>query len=113
MATKNNDLNQKNIDKMVKQATKIGMGFAIVSKDALEDFIKKNSKSRGISEKEAKQAITDLITESKKVEKQLKEQVKEVIKSAKANNPLISKTEFVKMKAEVEKLKQQLKKKKK
>ena len=35
------DFNQKDLDGMVDQATKLGIGFAIVSKEALEDIIKK------------------------------------------------------------------------
>jgi polyhydroxyalkanoate synthesis regulator phasin len=107
------DFNQKDLDGMVEQATRLGIGFAIVSKEALEDIIKKTSAENGVSETEAKQAINDLVNESKRREKQLKEKVKAVIKTAKANSPVVSRTEILKMKAEITKLKQQLKKKNK
>jgi polyhydroxyalkanoate synthesis regulator phasin len=102
---------RKDLYGLVEQATKIGIGFAIVSKEALEGFIKKTASDSGISDKEARQAVTDLVNESKRREKQLGNKVKAVLKKAKANSPVVSKTEALKMKAEIAKLKQQLKKK--
>lgn len=112
---KNNksDFGQKDIEGMVEQATRLGIGFVIVSKEALEDVIKKTTNANGFSEQQAKQAVTDLVTESKRREKQLKEKVKKVIKTAKANSPFVPRTEILKMKTEIAKLKQQLKKKNK
>jgi|SRR3989344_3225444 len=110
---KKNGFNQKDLDRMVEQATKLGIGFAIVSKEALEGIIKRKTKDSKFSEKEAKQAVTNLVDESKRQEKKIVEKVKAIIKSAKANSPVISRADIVKMNAEIEKLKQQLKKKKK
>ncbi|MDO8633721.1 MAG: hypothetical protein Q7K34_00315 [archaeon] len=106
------DFGQKDIEGMVEQATRLGIGFVIVSKEALEDVIKKTTKDNGVSEKQAKQAVTDLVNESKRREKQLREKVKAVIKTAKANSPVVPRAEVLKMKTEIAKLKQQLKKKK-
>jgi len=99
------------LDEMVGQAAKLGIGLAIVSKEALENLIKQKTKDSGVSEKEAKQAVADLVTESKRREKQLQEQVKKVLKTAQANNPVVLKKDVLKMKTEIAKLKQKLKKK--
>lgn len=109
---KKSDFDQ-NLEGMVEQATRLGLGFVIVSKEALEDFIKNTTNDGKVTEKDAKQAIADLVTESKRREQQLRDKVKAVVKSAKENSPLISRTEVQKMKAEIEKLKKQVKKKKK
>ena len=105
-------LDKKDLDNMVEQATKLGIGVAIVSKEALENFIKKTSKANGVSEKEAKRAVTELIIESQRREKQLKAKVKAVIKTAKASSPVVLKKDVTKLKAEIEYLKQKLKLKK-
>lgn len=102
---------QKDLDGMVEQATRLGIGFAIVSKEALEDFIKKTTKTSGVSDQQAKQAVTDLVNESKRREKQLKANVKALIKDAKANSPVILRTDVQKMKNKIARLEQQLKKK--
>ncbi len=106
-------LNKKELDNMVEQATKLGIGVAIVSKEALEKLIKKISKDNGVSEKEAKHALTQLIIESQKREKQLHAKVKAVIKSAKASSPVVLKKDMVKLKAEIAMLKEKLAMKKK
>ncbi|MCR4368821.1 MAG: hypothetical protein NUV67_02850 [archaeon] len=110
---KESGFDQKNLDRLVEQATKLGLGFAIVSKEALEDVIKKTTKDSTFSEKEAKQAVTNLLNESKRRENQLRAKVKAVIKSAKANSPIVARSETIKMKAEIERLKKQLGKNKK
>lgn len=104
---------QKDLDKLVNQATKLGIGLAIVSKEALDGFIKKTTKTKAVSQKEAKQAVTDLVNESKRREKQLREKIKELLKNAEESNPLASKKDIQKMKAEIRGLKRQLKRKKK
>jgi len=105
---------------MIEQATRLGIGLAIVSKESLEGIIAKATKENGISEKEAKQAVKDLVAESKRREEQLKAKVKEAIKKAKKvmkeagkNSPIVSRAEALKMKAEIAALKQKLKNKKK
>ena len=106
-------IDKKDLDKMVEAATKLGIGVAIVSKEALENLIKKMSKANGVSEKEAKHAITELIIESQRREKQLQAKVKSVIKTAKASSPVVLKKDVTKLKAEIEALKEKLKIKKK
>ncbi|MFA7132530.1 MAG: hypothetical protein WC108_04450 [Bacteroidales bacterium] len=104
---------QKDVDLMTQQATKLGIGVAIVSKDALENFIKKMSKDSKVSEKEARHAVTELIIESQRREKELQAKVKAVIKSAKESSPVVLKKDMLKLKAEIAELKQKLKLKKK
>lgn len=101
------------LERMVEQATRLGIGFVIVSKEALENVVKKTTSNSGVSEKEARQAVADLVNESRRREKQLREKVKAVVKSAKANSPFVPRAEVQKMKAEIDLLKKQLKKKKK
>ena len=101
------------VDKTIENATRLGIGFAIVSKDALEGLIKKASKKSAISEKEARQAVSELIIESKIRERQLKKKVANAIKGVKTKVPVVTKKDAEKMKAEIVRLKKLLKKKKK
>jgi len=110
---KKSGVGQKDLDKLVEQATRLGIGFAIVSKEALEDLIKKTTKEKAFSEKQARQELNKLVNESKRREKQLKAKIKKVIKEAKANSPVVPRADAVKMKAKIELLKKQLAKKKK
>jgi len=111
MKRKKSGFDQKDLDRMVEQATRLGIGFAIVSKEALEGIISKTTKDKGFSEKEAKKAVIGLVSESKRREKQLKAKVKAIIKNAKANSPVVPRADILKMKAEIARLKQRLKEK--
>jgi len=101
------------MEKTIANATKLGIGVAIVSRDALEDLIKKASKDSSVSEKEARKAVNDLVVESKRREEQLKKQVAHAIRVVKTKSPVVARKEVDKMKVEIAKLKEQLKKKKK
>ena len=100
-------------DKAVERATKLGIGFAIVSKDALEDVIKKASKDNSVSEKEARKAVSELVKESKLRELELKKQIAHALRTVKAKSPVVSKKEVDKLKTQITKLKKALSKKKK
>jgi len=104
---------EKQVERVIEQATKLGLGLAIISKDALEKTIKNVSKKQNVSEKEAKQAVTNLVAASKRKEKELENKVKNALKKAKEKSPVITKKEADVLKAEITKLKEQLKKKKK
>ncbi len=104
---------EKQVQKFVEQATKLGLGLAIISKDALEKTIKSVSKKQDISEKEAKQAVTNLVAASKKKEKEMENKVKMAIKKAKEKSPVVTKKEADALKAEIAKLKADAKKKRK
>ena len=109
----NSGFSMKDWEKAVEQATTLGLGFAIVSKDALEEVIKKASKDNSISEKEARKAVSELVKESKLREAELKKQVAHALRVIKAKSPVVSKKEVDKLKAEIARLKGTKKKKKK
>lgn len=104
---------KKDIDRVVAQATKLGLGLAIISKEALEKTIKSVSRKNKVSERDAKSAVGKLVASSKAKEKQLERKIKNAISKAKAKSPVVAKKEADKLKAEVAKLKNQLKKKRK
>jgi polyhydroxyalkanoate synthesis regulator phasin len=92
---KKSGFDQKDLDGMVEKATLLGIGLAIVSKEALEDIIRKNIGNNGVSEKAAKQAVNDLVAESKRREKQLKAQVKKILLAAREKSPVVAKAAVV------------------
>ncbi len=104
---------EKQVEKVVEQATKLGLGLAIISKDALEKTIKSISKKQNVSEKDAKQAVSNLVAASKRKEKELENKVKSALKKAKEKSPVITKKEADALKAEIARLKAQAKKKRK
>jgi polyhydroxyalkanoate synthesis regulator phasin len=113
VSKKNSGYNMDDWEKAVEQATTLGIGFAIVSKDALEDVIKKASKDNSVSEKEARKAVTELVKESKLREAKLKKQVAHALKVVKSKSPVVLRKEMDKLKAEIARLKENKAKKKK
>ncbi|MFA6268732.1 MAG: hypothetical protein WCW13_06305 [archaeon] len=108
---KKTSINQKEIDQMVKQATTLGLGLAIISKEALEKTIKRVSKKQDVTEREAKSAVSNLVAESKKKEKQLEDKVRAAVNKVKEKSPIITKKEAEKLRKEILGLKAKLKKK--
>lgn len=101
------------VARVVEGATKLGLGLAIISKDALEKTIKSISKKQNVSEKEAKAAVSNLVAASKRKEKELENKVKSALKKAKEKSPVVTKKEADALKAEIAKLKAAAKKKRK
>ena len=66
---------EKQVEKVIAEATKLGLGLAIISKDALEKTIKSVSKKQNVSEKDAKQAVSNLVAASKRKEKELENKI--------------------------------------
>lgn len=101
------------VDKVIADATKLGVGLAIISKDALEKTIKSISKKNKFSEKEAKAAVSDLVSASKRKEKELETKIKVALNKAKEKSPVVTKKEADALRAEIARLKLLVKKKKK
>nr|HPM86114.1 hypothetical protein [archaeon] len=74
---------EEQINKVIEDVTKLGIGLAIISKDALEKTIKSVSKKKGVSEKDAKKAVESLVVASKRKEIELKNKLKRAISAAK------------------------------
>ena len=70
---------EERMNKAIEEFTRLGIGLAIISKDALEKTIKSVSKKKGVTEKEAKKAVESLVVASKKKEAEFKNKLKKAI----------------------------------
>ena len=88
----------------LKKAALIGLGFALVTKDKIEEFVKKAAIEAKLSEEDAKQLLDDLIEKSEKAKKDLEAKVDSGVKSALDKLNIATKKELKELEERVAKL---------
>jgi polyhydroxyalkanoate synthesis regulator phasin len=89
---------------LLKKATYIGVGFASMSKDKLEEFAKEISDNSDISEEEGRKMVKEFIEESKKAGSSVEDRLEGIMQKLFQKMDIPSRKEVDNLKKRIEEL---------
>lgn len=86
---------------LIKKAIALGLGVGAAGKEQAEKLADKVQKQMGITKKESKTFVNDMIKRGEKIRKSLDKQIKELVDDAVENVVPVSRREFKDLEAKV------------